>query len=114
MQKHSTPMTGKRVSPAAIRQLARQIAEQFQPERIIRFGSYAYGQPRWDSDVDLLVLMPARNETSQAIRNLTAVEHSFACDLIVRTPENLRWRLEEGHWFLREIVERGKVLFAKP
>jgi predicted nucleotidyltransferase len=106
-------MPRNRISLTAIRRTARQIAEQFQPEQIILFGSYAYGQPGPDSDVDLLVIMPARNETTQSIRIRTAVDHPFPFDIMVRTPENLQRRLQLGDWFLREIVSRGKVLYAK-
>jgi hypothetical protein len=63
--------------------------------------------------VDLLVVMPARNELVQATRIRLAVERCFPMDLIVRTPSTLRRRLEEGDWFLREIVSKGKVLYAK-
>ena len=107
------PDCRRRVSAAAIRRLARQIVVQFQPDKVILFGSYAHGQPHADSDVDLLVVMPARNETSQACRIRLAVDHPFPLDLIVRTPENLRWRLEEGDWFLRDVVSRGTVLYEK-
>src|SRR5579864_2292973 len=96
-----------------IRRLARQIAEKFRPNKIILFGSYAYGEPGPDSDVDIMVVMRAANETTQAIRILRGIEHLFPMDLIVRTPKNLRWRLKEGDWFLREIVEKGKVLYEK-
>src|SRR5438132_1689243 len=98
---------------AAIRRLARQIAERFQPDKIILFGSYAYGQPHEHSDVDLMVVMPAYNEISQSIRIRLALSPPFPLDLIVRTPKNLRWRLEEGDWFLREVVGKGKVLYEK-
>ena len=57
---------------AAIRRFARQIAERFHPEKIILFGSYAYGQPHNESDVDLLVIMPAYDVVNQAIRICTA------------------------------------------
>jgi predicted nucleotidyltransferase len=106
-------MTRNRVTLKQIHRTARQIAEQFEPEQIILFGSYAYGQPGSDSDIDLLVVTPARNETSQAIRIRRSVDHPFPFDLIVRTPENVRRRLELADWFLREIVSRGKVLYAK-
>lgn len=98
---------------SAIRRFARQIAERFQPDKIILFGSYAYGRPHKHSDVDVLVVMPAWNESSKARRIRNETEHPFPLDLLVRTPENLRWRLEEGDWFLREIVSRGKVLYEK-
>jgi uncharacterized protein len=101
------------VPQAAIRRLAQEIAERFQPERIILFGSYAYGQPHRDSDVDLLVVMPASNEINQAIRIRLAVRALFPMDLIVRTPQRLRQRLALGDWFLHEIVSQGKVLHEK-
>src|SRR5207244_10609407 len=101
------------VPMAAIRRYARQIVKYFRPEKIILFGSYAYGQPHEDSDVDLLVVMPAANEINQSIRIRLALAPPFPLDLIVRTPKNLCWRLEEGDWFLREVVEKGKVLYEK-
>src|SRR5439155_1237359 len=90
-----------RVPISAIQKLVREIADKFQPDKIILFGSYAYGKPHRDSDVDLLVVMPAWNETSKACQIRLAVHHPFPLDLIVRTPENLRWRLAEEDWFLR-------------
>lgn len=73
-------------------------------------GSHAYGRPHLDSDVDLLVVMPAKNEVNQALRIRLAVHAPFAMDLIVRTPENLAKRLGWNDWFLCEIVEKGIVL----
>src|SRR6516164_4972546 len=104
---------GKLVPSAVIREYARQIADQFQPEKIILFGSYAYGKPHKDSDVDMLVVMPAHDEINQAVRILEKTNSSFPLDLIVRTPHNLRWRLKEGDWFLREVITRGTVLYEK-
>ena len=105
---------GGLIPQAAIRRLAREIVERFQPEKIILFGSYAYGQPDLDSDVDLLVVMPARNEIDQSVRIYLAVETPFPVDLIVRTPRRLERRLKWGDWFLREVVGQGKVLYEKP
>jgi predicted nucleotidyltransferase len=104
---------GKLVRLSAIRRFAKQLAERFQPERIILFGSYAYGKPHQFSDVDMLVVMPARNEIDKAVQILNVLDPPFSVDLIVRTPHNLSWRLEEGDWFLREVVSKGKVLYAK-
>src|SRR5215468_5840562 len=104
---------GADVPLAVIRQFARQVAERFDPERIILFGSHAYGTPHEDSDVDILVVMPARNQIDQAVRIDRAVDPPFPLDLIVRTPKNMAWRLKEGDSFLREIVTKGKVLYEK-
>jgi predicted nucleotidyltransferase len=99
---------------SAIRRFARQIAERFRPGKIILFGSYAYGTPHADSDVDLLVIMPASNEISMAVRITLAFDPPFALDLIVRTPKHVERGLREDDWFLREVIEKGKVLYEAP
>src|SRR6266404_1831858 len=96
---------------AAIRRFARQIAERFQPDKIILFGSYAYGKPHNESDVDLLVIMRTKNAIDQAIRIKTAFKRLFSLDLIVRTPWQIKRGLKDDNWFLREIIEKGKVLY---
>ena len=92
--------------------LADKIVQQFHPERIILFGSYAYGTPNEDSDVDLLVVMPFEGRRAkQAIEIRSAIRAEFPMDLIPITPERLKYRLEIEDFFLREIVEKGKVLY---
>jgi predicted nucleotidyltransferase len=104
---------GADVPMRAIRRFARQVAERFQPDKIILFGSYAYGTPHADSDVDILVIMSAWNKHSKAVQIRLAVEAPFCMDLLVRTPEEMRWRLAEGDLFHTEIVSKGKVLYEK-
>lgn len=99
------------IPPAAIRRFARQIAERFHPDKIILFGSYAYGQPHAESDVDLLVIMPAYDVVNQSIRIGAAFERPFSHDIIVRTPEQIERGLKQNNWFLREIIDKGKVLY---
>jgi predicted nucleotidyltransferase len=101
---------------SAIRRFARQIAEQFHPERIILFGSYAYGRPHNESDVDLLVIMPAHDVIAQEIRIGLALDRPFSHDIIVRTPKQIERGLREDDcdWFLREVLEKGKVLYEAP
>jgi predicted nucleotidyltransferase len=96
-----------------IRRFARQIAEQYCPDKIILFGSYAYGKPHADSDVDILIVMPARNQLDQAFRIHTEIDPPFPVDIIVRTPRKLAWHLAEGDSFLSEVVSRGKVLYER-
>ncbi len=94
-----------------IRRYARQIAQRFEPDKIILFGSRAWGKPHADSDVDLLVVMPATNELDRAFKIRLALPAPFPLDLIVRTPSELAWRLAEKESFSTEIVTRGKVLY---
>src|SRR5476651_1698278 len=95
----------------AIRRFARRIAERFQPHKIILFGSYAYGKPHNESDVDLLVIMRTKNAIDQSIRISLAFEEPFSLDLIVRTPWQIERGLKDDNWFLREVIEKGKVLY---
>src|SRR5207247_10641888 len=104
---------GPDIPMRVIRRFARQVAECFRPDKIILFGSFAYGRPHADSDVDILVIMPARNQLEQAFRIHTQIDPPFPVDVLVRTPRNLRWRLAAGDSFLRETVSRGKVLYEK-
>jgi predicted nucleotidyltransferase len=104
---------GANVPLAVIRQYARQVAKRFHPEKIILFGSHAYGEPHPDSDVDILVVMPARNEIDQAVRIDRVIDPQFPLDLIVCSPKNLAWRLKEGDSFLQEVMTKGKLLYEK-
>jgi predicted nucleotidyltransferase len=104
---------GADIPMRVIRRFVRQVAEKFQPDKIILFGSYAYGTPHEDSDVDILVIMPARNQLDMAFKIHWTIQPPFPVDIIVRTPKNMKWRLEAGDWFLREIMEKGKVLYEQ-
>jgi predicted nucleotidyltransferase len=96
-----------------IRRFARQVAEHFRPDKIVLFGSHAYGIPHADSDVDILVIMPTRNQIDQAFKIRCDVPACFPMDLIVLKPRNVKWRLEEHESFLTEIMTKGKILYEK-
>jgi predicted nucleotidyltransferase len=104
---------GANVPMRLIRRYARAIAEEFHPDKIILFGSHAYGTPHEDSDVDLLVVMPARDEHAQSVRIRWRLAAPFPLDLLVRTPKEMAWRLEAGESFTTTIVSQGKVLYEK-
>jgi predicted nucleotidyltransferase len=95
-----------------IESLSKRIAEEFRPDRIILFGSYAYGEPTEDSDVDLLVIMAFRGKSVyKAAEILTRVEPKFSVDILVRTQSQVRKRIAMDDWFMQEIVAQGRVLY---
>lgn len=99
-------------SQPEIKKLSDEIAREFHPEKIILFGSHAYGNPAWDSDVDLLVIMPFKGTPhQQAVAIRSRVDAGVSLDLLVRTPQEVSRRLAMGDSFIREILERGKVLY---
>src|SRR2546423_15174783 len=73
---------------AVVRRFARQVAQRFDPDKIILFGSHAYGRPHRDSDVDLLVIKPTGNQHDLAVKIRREIPAPFPMDLLVRTPEN--------------------------
>lgn len=99
----------------AILALAQRIAERFQPERIILFGSYAYGSPTPDSDVDLLVVMETQlRSREQRLEISRAISpRPFPLDIVVCTPHELARRIARGDTFLDEIATRGKVIYER-
>jgi len=102
------------VSMKQIRELARRIAAEFHPDRIILFGSYAYGTPEPDSDVDLLVIMPFRGKAFwKSLEILEALNADFTIDLLARRPADTAQRYREGDPLIREAFERGKVLYEQ-
>ena len=107
-----TPQRSTRLTARKIRTVATRIGRVFRPEKVLLFGSYAYGYPTHDSDVDLLVIMKTRlRPVEQAVAIRQAVNASFPMDLLVRTPEQLEERLRLGDYFLQDIMRRGIVLY---
>ena len=100
------------VTRRQIRAYAAEIGREFRPRRIILFGSYAYGKPTRDSDVDLLVIMPHKGRgADKATEIRLRVRAPFPMDLMVRSPQRIRQRLAWGDCFIQEIMEKGAVLY---
>jgi predicted nucleotidyltransferase len=100
------------VDRALLEQVVQQIVRQFRPERVILFGSHAYGTPTVDSDVDLLVVLDTSEPLARcAVRVAAAVDHPFPLDIIVRTPDGLADACHRGATFATEILTRGVVLY---
>jgi uncharacterized protein len=95
-----------------ITMLSDNIARMFRPAYIILFGSYAYGKPDQDSDVDLLVVLSFEGKPAHKAREiLRGVNPTIPVDLLVRTPEQVKERVANNDWFIREILEKGRKLY---
>ena len=105
----------KRIPMRTIRAIAKYIAEKFNPEEIILFGSHAYGKPTAWSDVDLLVVMDTPKGEMETILEVgrSLPPTVFRVDIIVRSRKMLEKRKKLGDWFLREITAKGKVLYER-
>ena len=101
------------VSPQEIQAVCDDIVREFAPLQIILFGSYAYGAPMEDSDVDLLVVMaiPESERRGKTVEIRQRIPRRFPMDLLVRSPAEIAYRVSHNDWFLREILEKGTVLY---
>lgn len=101
---------GKSLRPALQR-----IVDELKPEKIVLFGSYAYGSPNLHSDVDLLVIMktsePLKERSWKVSRLL--LPRPFPVDILVKTPKEMEKALKAGDFFLKEILARGKVVYER-
>lgn len=103
------------VTEALLQEIAQRIVDNFDPEKVILFGSRSSGTPHTDSDVDLLVIVNVGGSSIQR-----AVEMKRVCrprfvpmDVLVKTPEEVATQLRQGNFFLRQILEQGRVLYER-
>jgi len=98
-----------------LNEMVNRLVKAFNPERVILFGSYAYGKPTPDSDVDLLIIMESKLSPLERYIAVSKVltPRVFPMDIIVRTPQEIEQRLRMGDFFIKEILERGKVLYER-
>ncbi len=99
-----------------LNEIVRRLVADYQPEKIILFGSYAYGEPHGDSDLDMLIIKetPERpfDRVTAVIRLTSDAYRHIAFEPLVFTPQEVEQRLRVGDQFIAEIVEKGEVLYA--
>jgi len=100
------------VTRQKIQAFVKRVVAQFHPQRVILFGSYAYGTPTNDSDVDLMIVISHEKHASiQAAEIRKQIHAGFPMDLVVRSPEEIQQRLDMGDFFINEVIQRGLPLY---
>jgi predicted nucleotidyltransferase len=111
----ATPSWYTPVTDESLQQITQRIIDAFQPEKVILFGSYAYGEPTIHSDVDLLVVTRRYPRKSVFERDRLVLHEvrslPVPVEVLVRTPAELAYRLRIGDSFFREITRKGRVLY---
>lgn len=99
---------------AKLRKTVGILTQKFQPEKVILFGSWAYGKPNQDSDVDLCVIKNTPDTRSLAREiDSSLFPRPFPIDLLVMTPKQVNNRLAINDFFVAEIIRKGKLLYEK-
>ena len=98
-----------------IKDITNRITDNIHPEKIIMFGSYAYGRPNIDSDIDLLIIMETKLRPIKRSIFISKLFYprALAMDIIVRTPKEVKERIKIGDDFIKEIISKGKVLYER-
>jgi len=105
----------KKLDEKLLPEIIRRLAKEFQPLKIIVFGSRAWGKPHDDSDLDILVVIPASDElpAMRAMKaHLCLAEIPVSVDILVRTPEEIDRSKSVPASLFREILERGRVIYG--
>ncbi len=102
------------ISKEKISRIVSAIVQQCSQQQIILFGSHAYGKPTEDSDIDLFVVANIPGLASERIRTVRrAIKENVPVDVVVRMPEEVERALRGRDWFVKEVFEKGKVLYAR-
>lgn len=98
-----------------IQKFVAEVAREFLPEKVILFGSYATGSAKAESDVDLLVVMREDISGARVAADIIMrLKPTLPVELIVRSSRQIKERLALNDFFLREIMAKGKELYAAP
>ncbi len=112
--RNNTEASASPLTQGLLREIAQKVVQAFHPKNIILFGSYAYGKPTSDSDLDLLVIMETRDRPAERIRKVSDLfdPRPLPMDFIVLTPAEMRHRLSGFDPFLEEVLEKGQSLYG--
>lgn len=112
MKKYKTKRINKIIS-----NITKKIKDKYKPEKIILFGSYAYGKPTRDSDIDILIIKKTKQrhiDRAVKIRQILREENRrVAIEPLVYTPKEIDERLKIEDDFIKKILENGKVLYGQ-
>lgn len=94
--------------------ITHSIVKGYHPNKIILYGSYAIGKPTSDSDVDFLVIKKTKKNAWERMKEVDRyIEHTVPVDVLVYTPAEIKKRLSMGDFFIEDIMNSGKVVYAK-
>ena len=109
-------MADSRDAKSVIDDILKKLVDNYAPEKVILFGSHAYGQPGPDSDIDLLIIKDTNerffDRCFAVLRSVRDPRRTIPLEVIVLTPQEVAKRLAIGDQFIEGIVERGRVLYA--
>ena len=101
------------VTDALLSGMVSKIVKHFHPDKVILFGSRAWGKPTAESDLDILVVMDLEGSPIRKAAEISTIARPkfLPMDIIVRTPDEIERRIRIGDPFIRRIMDKGEVLY---
>ena len=103
------------VTESFIAEIVNKIASQYNPDKVILFGSYANGNIDSDSDIDLILIkettLPRHTRSIEIYKQLVSTK--FPIDILVYTPEEFERGLSDKYSFLAGAIKQSKVLYER-
>lgn len=95
-----------------IKSIADTIAKKYKPQKIILFGSFAYGKPNKASDIDMLIIKETTKKRIDRIKEvLFMTDNNVPFEPLIYTPKEIEDRISLKDYFIQTILNRGKVLY---
>lgn len=108
-------MKMKKEVKTIVSEIVEKLKREYKPQRIILFGSYAYGNPTEDSVINLLILKNTDERRVDRLAQVKRIIYNPNCkipvSLLVYSPEELEERLRKGDEFIKEIIQKGTILY---
>jgi predicted nucleotidyltransferase len=102
------------ITDELIQEIKNRIISGVHPDKIILFGSYAYGNPTTESDLDLLVIMPSEEPMHSRVTRIRKLVRDIHIpkDIIVYTPQEVEKWKDASVAFITSIIRKGKVIYG--
>ena len=108
-------MVNRQEGEQKIQEIVQKIVQEYHPEKIILFGSWAWGTPGSSSDVDFFIIKESserRIERERAVQTILFGTR-FPADTMVYTPEEVARRLDVGDFFIQRIINKGRIVYTR-
>jgi len=97
-----------------IKKIVGQIVKSYKPEKIILFGSFAWGKPTKDSDVDLFIIKNTKKPKGERLAKVEKIllDRTLPLDILIYTSQEVKRRLSLGDFFIEDVIKKGEVVYA--
>ena len=99
---------------AELKNIVHSIKRNYHPDKIILYGSLSLGKVRKGSDIDLVIIKETNKDPWERSEEVDRyIQHNVPIDILVYTPHEIEDRLQINDFFVKDFMEKGKVLYER-